>query len=284
MRYALCPLLALAALGMSFGSAPAHYSMFLPERHSVQRGEAVTILYQWGHPFEHQLFDALAPEKVFVLSPDGTITELTKKLEKVIAVAADAKQVTAYRLRFTPEQRGDYVFVLQGAPIWMPEDQVFFQDNVKVVLHVQAQKGWDTAAEVSFQLTPLTRPYGLLPDMAFQAEVQPRPSSGRKGDSPPLLKGTVPFSAAEPARFLVEVEHYNPLPPPVLPPDEQITRTVKTDPNNVLTCTLTAAGWWCITAQRDGGKRQHEGTTYPVRERATFWVYVDERVIPNPGK
>jgi cobalt/nickel transport protein len=269
MRHALRLLLALAALGVTFSPAPAHYNIFLPEKHSVRRGETVTLLYQWGHPFEHQLFNAPAPEKVFVVAPDGTITDVTKQLENVIAVTASGDRVTAYRLRFTAAQRGDYVFILNTVPIWMPEDQLFFQDSVKVVLHVQAQRGWDAAAEVPFQLTPLTRPYGLLPNMVFQAQVQSQRLSNQ---------------TKEPAPFLVEIEHYNPSPPATLPPDEQITRTVKTDPNNVMSCTLTDPGWWCITAQRNGGQRQHEGKSYPVRERATFWVYVDERVIANLGK
>jgi cobalt/nickel transport protein len=266
---ALRLLLALATLGLSLPSVCAHYNMLLPERHAVKRDEAVTLLYQWGHPFEHQLFDAPPPQQLLVLSPDGKATELTKRLEKVIAVTTDAKQVTAYRLRFTPDHRGDYVFILNSGPIWMADDQLFFQDTVKVVLHVQGQRGWDTAAEVPFQLTPLTRPYGLQPGMAFQAEVKQRPSP----KTPPEL-----------ARFLVEIEHYNPSPPAVLPPDEQITRTAKTDANGVVTCTLTEPGWWCITALRDNGKREHEGRVYPVRERATFWVYVEDRSGLTPGK
>lgn len=269
MRHAICSFMALAIVGLSMGSARAHYNMLLPEKHSVKRGEAVTLLYQWGHPFEHQLFDAPAPEKVSFLSPDGKITDLTKSMEKVIAVPAGAKQVTAYRLHFTAEQRGDYVFILNSVPIWMPEEQVFFQDTVKVVLHVQAQKGWDAAAEVPFQLTPLTRPYGLQPGMIFQAEVHQRPMPRRPGET---------------ANLLVESEHYNASAPPVLPPDEQITRTSKTDPNGVVTCTLTEPGWWCITAQRDGGTREREGKVYPVRQRATFWVFVDEKILVEPGK
>jgi cobalt/nickel transport protein len=269
MQHAIRPLLALAALSLAIAPVRAHYNMLLPERHSVKRGEAVTLLYQWGHPFEHQLFDAPAPERVFVLSPDGKTTDLAKRLEKVLALTADAKQVTAYRLRFTPEQRGDYVFILNSAPIWMPEDQVFFQDTVKVVLHVQAQKGWDATGEVPFELTPLTRPYGLEPGIAFQAEVKQRP---------------MPKNTRESASLLVEVEHYNPLPPQTQPPDEQITRTAKTDPNGVVTCTLTEAGWWCLTAQRNGGEREHEGKTYPVRQRATFWIFVDQNSIFNRSK
>jgi cobalt/nickel transport protein len=269
MPHAMHALLALAMLGLSMGSARAHYNMFLPERHSIKRGETVTLLYQWGHPFEHQLFDAPAPEKVLVLSPDGKTTDLTRRMEKVIAVPAGAKQVTAYRLHFTAEQRGDYVFIVNSAPIWMPEDDLFFQDTVKVVLHVQAQKGWDAAAEVPFQLTPLTQPYGLQPGMVFQAEINQRPLPKRPGEQ---------------ANLLVEIEHYNSAPPRALPPDEQITRTAKTDPNGVVTCTLTEPGWWCITAQRDGGKREHEGKIYPVRQRATFWVFVDEKTLSDLGK
>jgi cobalt/nickel transport protein len=269
MQYAIHSLLALAALGLSIPAARAHYNMFLPEKHSVKRGEAVTLLHQWGHPFEHQLFDAPAAEKVFVLSPDGTTIDLTKRLEKVIALTADAKQVAAYRLHFTADQRGDYVFVLSSAPIWMPEDQVFFQDTVKVVLHVQAQKGWDAVAEVPLQLTPLTRPYGLQPGMVFQAEVDQRP---------------LPRNPVDSANLLVEIEHYNASPPKTSLPDEQITRTVKTDRNGVATCTLTEPGWWCVTALRDGDKREHEGRTYPVRKRATFWVYVDDKITANPSK
>ena len=270
MRHAIYSLFALAAFALSLSSAQAHYNMLLPERHSVRRGEPVTLLYQWGHPFEHQLFDAPAPQMLYVLSPDGKRTDLTNKLETALAFAPEGKQTyRLYRLRFTPEQRGDYVLILQSAPIWMEEEQVFFHDSVKVVLHVQAQKGWDAAADVAWQLMPLTRPYGLQSGMAFQAAVEPR-NAQRK--------------ARELANFLVEVEHYNAAPPRKLPPDEQITRTAKTDPNGVVTCTLTEPGWWCITAQRDGGKREHKGKAYPVRERATLWVFVDEPLPSSPGK
>ena len=151
----------------------------------------------------------------------------------------------------------------------MEEEQVFFQDTVKVVLHVQAQKGWDAVAEGPWQLMPLTRPYGLQPGMAFQAAV---------------YQGRLAGQARRAGNLLVEIERYNAVPPQKLPPDEQITHTAKTDPNGVVTCTLTEPGWWCITAQRDGGNRDHEGKPYPVRERTTLWVVVNEPFMANPGK
>jgi uncharacterized GH25 family protein len=75
----------------------------------------------------------------------------------------------------------------------------------------------------------------------------------------------------------VEVERYNASTPKSLPPDEQITRVYKTDPNGVVTCTLTDAGWWAITAWTSEGTAKHDGKDVEVRRRSTLWVFVDEK-------
>jgi cobalt/nickel transport protein len=251
--------LALAYLALITTSSQAHYNMLLPQAASAKKGESIVFVYQWGHPFEHQLFDAPAPEQVLVVAPDGSRMELTMRLEKVSL--GESNKATAYRFAFTPEQRGDYLFILKSAPIWIAEDAEFLQDIAKVIVHVQVQKGWDAAAGMPFEITPLTRPYGLQPGMVFQAQVEAQAS---KADKKPL------------AGALVEIEHYHPTVPATLPADEHITRTTKADPNGVATCTLTEPGWWCLTAARDGGTKEHEGKNYPVRQRSTLWVFVDE--------
>jgi cobalt/nickel transport protein len=231
--------------------------MLLTETPSAKPNQEITLLYQWGHPFEHQLFDAAKPRRVWVTAPDGKKTDLSKALEKSTVPADKGKKVTAYRLRFTPKQPGDYLVALEIDPIWMKVEKEFFQDTVKAVLHVEDQEGWDASTGQEFELLPLTRPYGLQPDMVFQAQVL------RSGKPVP---GT-----------LVEIEHYNATLPKELPADEQITRTVKTDPNGVVTCTLTEAGWWCLTAQRKGGKKEHDGKAHDIRVRTTLWVFVDAK-------
>jgi cobalt/nickel transport protein len=261
MRNPLVP--AAVLLAALTPAADAHYNMLLPSTASAKKGEAVTLTYQFGHPFEHQLFDAPRPESLIVLSPSGKRTDLAGRLEKTTTPAGEGKQVVAYTIRFTPEERGDYVFLLQAPPIWMEEDGEFLEDTVKVVLHVQAQKGWAGDAGAPFELVPLTRPYGLQPGLAFQAQVESR---GAKADGDKAPRGR-----------LVEVEHYNPAPPKELPPDEQITRTARTDRGGVVTCTLTDPGWWCLTAARDHGEKERDGKRYPVRQRSTLWVFVDDR-------
>lgn len=248
----------LAWLCLFAGTAAAHFNMVLPQTASAKKGEALVLTYQWGHPFEHQLFDAPQPLSLIVLAPDGKKSTLTEQLRPA-APKEDAKTATIYQMHFTPERRGDYVFLLRTPPIWMEEDGEFLQDTVRVGLHVQAQKGWDAAAAEDWELVPLTRPYGLRPGMVFQAQLlgTDKEGGGHRGS-------------------LIEIEHYNPAPPAKLPPDEHITRTAKTDPNGVVTTTLTEAGWWCLTAARPRGTRMRDGKAYPLRQRCTLWVFVDE--------
>jgi cobalt/nickel transport protein len=255
--------LTLAALILAATPVFGHFNMLFPKAASSKRGSAVEFVYQWGHPFEHQLFDAPQPESLFVLAPGGRKTNLLTTLEKTSVAGSEGKRVNAYRFQFTPEQRGDYIFVLKTPPIWMDEEGEFFQDIVKVVLHVQAQKGWDSSVGEVFEVVPLTRPYGLQPGMVFQAQVESRPP-GRESTAPPL---THP----------IEIERYSPKPPKELPPDEQVTRTARADKNGVVTGTLTDPGWWCLTAARQGGVREHDGKGFPVLQRTTLWVYVDEK-------
>jgi len=261
MRLVRLTLLPAALLGF-IASLQAHYNMLLPDKPGAKKDEPVVLTYQWGHPFEHQLFDAPLPQSIVVLGPDGKKTDLTKRVEAVKTAGVEKKDVTARRCAFTPPERGDYVFVLNTPPIWMEEEQEFFHDTVKVVLHVQAQKSWDAVVGQGFEITPLTRPYGLQPGLVFQAQAL--------AEGKPL------------AGSIVEIEHYHPTPPKELPPDEQITRTAKTDPNGIVTCTLTEPGWWCVAAERDGGRRERDGKMYPLRQRAIFWVFVDE--APRRGK
>src|ERR1700730_9045694 len=145
MKKAFGPFLSLAWLGLLGSPGLAHYHMLLPHSPSVKLGKTVAIDYLWGHPFEHQLFDAQAPRSLFVITPDRKKTDLGKTLEPV-KVPNGEKKATAYRFHFSPKQRGDFLFVLNSAPVFMKEEKVFFQDTVKVVLHVEDQEGWDARA------------------------------------------------------------------------------------------------------------------------------------------
>jgi cobalt/nickel transport protein len=269
-------LVIITATWVSAGAAQAHYHILLADKPSVGTDEAVTISLRFGHPFEHQMFATQKPRRVFVVAPDGNATALNAKTERVDLPVEKGEPLPSYRWKFTPSQRGDYVFVVQCDPVWLGEEGVFLEDTVKVTVHVQVQKNWDAPAGVPFELLPLTRPYGLRAGMVFQTLLI-GPAGAANGSAPrPVLQ---PLPGA-----LVEVERYNATPPKELPPDEHVTRTVKTDPAGVATVTLTEAGWWAITAVRDGGLRERAGRQVPVRERTTYWVHVDDKIPLTPAK
>jgi nickel transport protein len=250
--------LSLIAISLAIPeTANAHFQMLLPSAASGSTDQEVTVIYQWGHPYEHQLFDAPKPEAVVAVAPDGTRFNLADRLRKTEVPGEGNRAATTYQFSFTPRQRGDHVLTLTTAPIWMEEEKLFLQDDVKTIFHVQTQNGWDAAAGLAFEIVPLTRPYGLIPGIVFQGRL--------------LVEGKSLADA------IVEVEHYNPIPPKVLPNDEQMTRSVKCDPNGVFTCTLTESGWWCVTATKDGGKLARDGKMYPVKKRTTLWAFVDEK-------
>ena len=243
------PRIGLVLLGLACWASVGrgHYHMLLPDAASVKKDQEVTFTFQFGHPFEHQLFDAAAPKSLVVVAPDGEKTDLLKKLAKVEVKGDKGKKVTAYQFKYKPARRGDHIFVLVTNPVYMAEDKDFIQDTVKVILHVQAEKGWDMDTG-RLELVPLTRPYGLQPGMVFQAEILDRT----------VATLTHPLKANPLTGATAEVERYNPAPPAKLPPEEQITRTVKLDRLGKLTTTLTDAGWWALDCD-EPARRQAQG-------------------------
>ena len=261
-------LLTLLVLAIIAPPGQAHYHMLIPDKPSAKKGEEVTVTCQFGHPFESELSDMLAPREVWLAGPDNRAMNVTKKLEKVSLKGPKGK-VDGYRLKFAPDKRGDYTIVMLSAPTYLAADKQTIQDTVKVVVHVQAQKGWDGGFITNFDLLPMTRPYGLLPNAVFQARVVGRGGSDkdpRPSEYPP-----------------VEVERYNPTPPKELPADEFITRTMKVSNNGVVTTNLPEAGWWCLTATYPHlVKAKVDGKEIEVTRRATFWVHVDKTAPIKP--
>ena len=265
--------LVLLGLACCVPASRGHYHMLLPDKHSSKKDQEAAFTYQFGHPFEHQPVRRGCSGESDRPWPGRQANQPDEEARKgACSIGDKGKKVTGYRFTYKPDQRGDYVFVAVSPRIWMEEDKDFIQDTVKVVLHVQAQKGWDGHAG-KLELVPLTRPYGLVPGMVFQAEMVDLVRAFKVGAAHPL------------AHALAEVELYNPKPPEKLPPEEHITRTVKLDRQAKLVTTLTDPGWWSLTVTSPHGEA-HEagGKKGQVRFRSTMWVFVDEPPPSAEGK
>ncbi len=263
-------LLAAAASCVCAGAAHAHYHMLLPDKNSVKTGEEVTITYQFGHPFEHQLFHTAPPAIAEIYRPDGTVQDVKTNVKKIEVAGENDKKVTVYQLTFKPEQRGDHIVVFTSPEVAIDGEKLPIVDTAKVVVHVQTQNGWESPSahhtNQAVDLTPLTRPYGLRTGMVFRAAFNDVRGfrRGQNVDIPKPIRNAAG-----------EIEHYNPQPPKQLPPDEHTTYAARTDDIGVLASTLPDPGWWGVTAIRPTEKRV---------DRCTFWVYVDDKIPLKPAE
>lgn len=246
-------LAALAALAVAVPAA-AHFTVLIAEPPAVARGERTVLRTFFGHPFEHELADAAPPARVTVVTPDGARVDATKQVRTEERSNADGR-VRTYTLDHTPDVRGDTLVLVECAEVTHGNEIV--TDYAKLVLHVQAQVGWEKPAGAPVEILPLTRPYGLFPGVTFRARAvaDGKPVTGAK----------------------VYIERYNAAPPDPasMPADELITRVELTDERGQLAVTLPEAGWWVLAVEVPAGRIEKEGFELHIVRRALLWVFVD---------
>ena len=246
-KYAVLLIAVGIVLICATGISLAHFNTIIPDKMDVGRGTTVNFTYFWGHPYEHMVFHTEMPDALRVLTPDDNIVDI--KPEK-----------DGQRLKFSykPAQLGDHILYCDAAAYFVEEEELFWEDHVKQVIHVMAQSGWDRKTGQIIEIVPLIRPYGIEPGFVFVGQA--------------FLEGE-PLEGAS-----VEIEKYWPKAPNEddLPDETMITRVAKTGPNGLIMYTLDEPGWWVICVSAEHGEMKHDGKSYPVEVRGLFWIHVEE--------
>jgi uncharacterized GH25 family protein len=256
--------LAYLALVSSFPALCfAHFYIFLPEKPAARPGETVRLRYSFGHPYEHEMVPVDPPVDVTAHAPDGKTTSLSPTGDTAGAPVENKKSKKTKKLvheySYEVPRRGDHVLTATAKPVFDGDHGIFLENYLKAVVHARSQRGWDRTVGQKLEIVPLIRPYGLRPGWVFQAKA--------------LFEGKAVEGLA------VEVEKYNPEPPEgELPEDEFVTRTLRTAPGGVLTCTLDETGWWLINVemQTPYTRKSPSGEQRHVVLRSTLAVYVGE--------
>jgi cobalt/nickel transport protein len=246
-RYAVISMVVGVILVSAISDSLAHFNTIIPDKTDARRGREVNFTYFWGHPYEHIVFDTEMPAALKALAPDGKSVDIKPK--------KDGQQL---KFSYKPDQLGDHILYCDAPAYFIEEEELFWQDNVKQVIHVMAQTGWDRKTGQVIEIVPLIRPYGIEPGFVFVGQA--------------LLEGK-PLEGAS-----VEIEKYWPKAPDEndLPDEAMITRVAKTGPNGLIMYTLDEPGWWVIAVSAEHGKMKHEGKSYPVEVRGLFWIHVEE--------
>ena len=87
-------------------------------------------------------------------------------LDEVVAYGA-----RAWTTNISLPHPGVYQLVMQTKAGWVPEQDKFVQYVTKVQIPAYGSaEGWDKPANISFEISPLSRPFGLCSGMAFSGQ------------------------------------------------------------------------------------------------------------------
>lgn len=246
---------ALLVLGMA-SPAFAHFGMVIPDAPvATQAKKTLGLNISFSHPFEGKGMDMARPQAFSVIRMDDGKAERTELLAALQETKVMGK--AAWKTDYKVARPGVYQFVLDPAPYWEPEENVFIRHLTKVVVPAfGAEEGWDTPAGLKFEIVPLTRPFGNFAGMTFTGQV--------------LLEGKPA------AGVVVEAELYNKgkFTPPM---EYNVTQSVKTDANGVFSFTCPQPGWWgfaALTTDKDTLKGP-DGADKEIELGAVLWTHFD---------
>jgi cobalt/nickel transport protein len=227
----------------------AQFAMIIPSDSMVMQEEdrEVKVTLSYSHPFEGKGTDMAKPSQ-FGVKNYRWKKSLVSLLEKTDVMGNEGWEVV-YRLA----RPGVYVFYVEQEPLWVPEEDRFVSYNAKTVVAVSgSEEGWDETVDLTVEIIPLTRPFGLYTGNVFQGVVM----LDRK--PLPLVK--------------VEIVYYNKNGRAVAPADFMIIQVVKTDSNGVFTYAAPRAGWWGFMARNTSRKMERVGDQKELELRSALWV------------
>lgn len=249
--------MALLALWLGALIVRAHFPILIHDADLAATNGVVTVTYAVGHPFELEMEPADRPERIILLGPRGQRTNLTASLQQINFRGQE--KMTAWQVRFEPSS-GDSVIALDTPPSVDEGQRSLYREYIKVCVHRTTQDSWARRSGQPIEIVPLTRPYGLLPGMAF---------SGL------LLRGDQPVAGTE--VYFERLSEQAPM-PGRLPPEPLATFAVRTDRDGRFVLSLPDSGWWVIGAYAENlGVVKHKDKDYRHDGFAGLWVRVDMR-------
>lgn len=238
-----------------------------PETPAVQ--EEVDVLLSMMRPIQHEAVPVDMPQLFAVLrhdadaaSPQGGAQPERRDL------LGDVEEIRyldqkAWGANVALDRPGLYQFILEGRPWWDEERQIFLRHQAKVTLPVHGvDRGWNEPCGQSFEILPLTRPFGLTAPTLFSGRIllDGKPLAG----APVRMVRINADGAAFPTPWHGELAGVS-------------------NAAGEFSFVLAQPGWWCCEALAAGEPlKGPDGELKPVERGALFWLFV-ENSPPAPG-
>ena len=277
----------LMALGLSAilaTPALADLGLILPESPFIDDPDknAVNLVFCVVDPLTGEGVPLERPQVFTTLRNTGEAPERSEHLS--VLEETNAYGARAWAASVALPHPGAYQFIAQTKAIWEPDEDRFIQYITKVQIPAGGSaQGWDTPAGISFEIAPLSRPFGLGSGMAFtgQALSDAAPLPGILIDAvrldPSIKPNITPPDKLQPADPAAKPEPEKKKTPPAALPPFRAYQQIKADSQGVFTFVCPTPGWWAFSATRPGDPLQDpEGKLKPLEVKTIFWVYIDD--------
>lgn len=278
----LCPFLfrfgVLVLMCLLGSTAWAQYTLLLPDEPTQDtQGKnpkrQMDVLLALMEPFTQQALDMDMPQMLAVgrvtpLSEEDQVVE-KKETGKVSTVKMQREELLseieeiryggkkAWAAHVSVETAGLYQLITETRPRWDGVRGAFEQQFVKTILPVTGlERGWDAPSGLTFEILPLTRPFGLM--------------------APALFTGKVVLSGEAHAGAMVQITRFN-TEKRGLPGPWHVTYSVKTNTMGEFSFVCPLPGWWAFLSTRLGDPlKGPDGQPRTLEIGAVLWVYVDD--------
>ncbi len=251
------------------GSAFAHFQMLYTPESALSKGATIELREVFTHPFadEHTMdmglqhdTKTLAPvEDFYVISKDKK-TDLLGTL-KPVSWKGHHNSGSAYQSQYKARRMGDHLFVLQPAPYYEANEDIYIQQITKMIVNVAgAPTDWDKELGLKAEIVPLTKPYSIWTGSTFSGIVM---NEGKP----------VPFAEIEVEYLNRDVDlAANAMGPAYVeaPQDSFVTMGIKADQDGKFTFGIPKAGWWGFCALGAGSDTEYKGKE--LSQDAVIWV------------
>lgn len=288
----------LTLIGMS-QSAWADFALILPDRISVDEqwkspqkksvktppSMVLTIHLITLEPFTGKASALHLPQSFTALRFHDETNDRTEHLSILKEIMLYGEQ--GYQAEVALPVPGVYHFILQTKAIWQADRDRFIQHVSKLQIPAfGSSEGWDKAADLPFEIVPMTRPSGLYAGMSFTGQVlyegKPVPNAmieaswlntAIKADIHPMPTPEEMARFASQASPATKKQHLvaSPLP-------WQAVQEIKADSQGIFTFTCPQSGWWVFATTRPSNNplQDPSGKLKELDIKTAFWVFFEQ--------
>lgn len=262
LLFAVTMLLALAAFAQA-----APVTALIPSQPNLDRDSnpqnEVDVLICLLNPFTYTGINMDMPQFFAVLYYPENFDAATMQPE-LRPLLGDVEEIRyldkkAWGANVGIDKPGLYQFVLEARPWFYPERNMYLHQQAKVAMPAfGGHKGWGTPFGQSFEILPLTRPFGLTAPALFSAQLM---LDGKELANIPVCMGRI-----------------NKTPIRALTPFHE-TLAARTDSKGQFSFILNDSGWWYCEASIPGAPlKGPDGKMRDLERSTVFWLYVDAPV------